>query len=30
MGVDRGNPLVMGVKRYILTSSSYSVEIKQK
>ena len=31
MGVDRGNLLlipVMGVERYILKSSSYSVEIK--
>ena len=28
MGVDGGNLLVMGVERYILTSSSYSVEIK--
>ena len=30
MGVDEGNLLVMGVgvERYILTSSSYGVEIK--
>ena len=27
MGVDEGNLLVMGVERYILTSSSYGVEI---
>ena len=28
MGVDEGNPLVMGVERYILkASSSYGVEI---
>ena len=31
MGVDEGKLLVMGgVERYILTSSSYGVEIKQR
>ena len=29
MGVDEVNLLVMGVERYILTSSSYGAEIKQ-
>ena len=28
MGVDEGNVLVMGVERYILTSSSHGVEIE--
>ena len=28
MGVNEGNLLVMGVERYILTSSSHGVEIK--
>ena len=33
MGIDEGNLLiiiVMGVEQYILTSSSYGVETKQK
>ena len=29
MGVDEGNLLVMGVERYILTSSSYDVETNE-
>ena len=28
MGANEGNLLVMGVERYILTSSSHGVEIK--
>ena len=30
MGVDEGNLLVMGVERYILTSSSYGVLVEIK
>ena len=28
MGVDEGNLLVMGIERYILTSSSHGAEIQ--